>query len=516
MFTLSYRRDDGTPRTLELKNGEAVIGRSPSCDIVINHPTVSRQHARLIVQGGSLRLVDLGSTFGTSRNGTTLAGEVDIAAGDRLRIGRVEVIVASSGEQTLTLTEARKLLEGAPAVRRPVAVEAGDPVSGADTADPARLLALLSEIGRTLVSVSSLTAVFDRVVDLVFESVAAERVFLLMRDSADEGLSPRVMRHSDGSRPDKAMLSRTVVNTVMRERVAMLATDAQDDARLDHAHSLHELNIRSFMCAPLWNRSEVIGVLYADNPRARRFSEADLTVFTALSNYAAVAIEQARVTDRLAEERRRRERLQRYHSPGVVSRILEGAAPGAGGLMSEIQDASVMFCDIVGFTPRTEEMEPHAVAELLNEFFAAMTAVIFQHGGTLDKFIGDAILSVFGAPFARADHALSAVRAAIGMRAALAVRNARHPGGELEMRIAIHSGRLLAGDVGSPERREFTILGDTVNTAARLQHGVAAPGQIVISAETYDRVKAQIQATSLGPVTVKGRKSAIAVWLVQG
>jgi adenylate cyclase len=355
---------------------------------------------------------------------------------------------------------------------------------------------------------------FGRVVDLVFESVAAERVFLLTREAADQALVARVMRHHDGQQPDRASLSRTVVNTVMRERVAMLATDALDDARLDLASSLHELNIRSFMCAPLWNRREVIGVLYADNPRARQFSESDLNVFTALSAYAAVAIEQARVGDRLAVERRRREQLQRYHSPGVVNRILADRKPGTG-LMTEIRDASVMFCDIVGFTTQAEEMEPFAVADLLNEFFAAMTAVIFEYGGTLDKFIGDAILSVFGAPFARPDHALSAVRAALAMRKALAARNTRHPEGPLEMRIAIHSGRLLAGDVGSPERREFTVLGDTVNTASRLQNYATAPGQIVISRETYNRVRGAVEATSLGPVALRGRKGPIEAWLVR-
>src|SRR5262249_10342673 len=149
----------------------------------------------------------------------------------------------------------------------------------------------------------------------------------LLRDSADEPLTARVLRNRDGSTPPKVTLSRTVINKVMRERIAMIARDALYDPRLSAAGSIQAMSIRSFMCAPLWNRNDVIGVLYCDNPRTKRFSATDLEVFTALCNYAAVAIEQARLAQQLLAETERRERLQRYHSPGVVTRILSGASP---------------------------------------------------------------------------------------------------------------------------------------------------------------------------------------------
>ena len=174
-----------------------------------------------------------------------------------------------------------------------------------------------------------------------------------------------------------------------------------------------------------------------------------------------------------------------------------------------------MFTDLVGFTTLTEHMEPAAVADTLNEFFAAMTDVIFDHQGTLDKFIGDAILAVFGAPFEQADHAGNAVQAALEMRRALARINERRAGAPLNMRIAIHSGKVLTGDMGSPKRREFTVLGDTVNTTSRLESSVAKPGQIIISRETYDRLQGAVRATPLGPVALRGRDSAIEVFAVE-
>ncbi len=124
-------------------------------------------------------------------------------------------------------------------------------------------------------------------------------------------------------------------------------------------------------------------------------------MFAALCNYAAVAIEQSRLASQLTEETRRRERLQRYHSPAVTNKILHGG-DADDGLIAQTRDVSVMFCDIAGFTTMTQHMTPEAVGDMLNDFFERMTDVIFDHDGTLDKFIGDAILAVFGAPLNRA------------------------------------------------------------------------------------------------------------------
>lgn len=521
MLTLSYRGEDGTPRTRDLPAGDLVVGRSPTCGLVINHPTVSRQHARVSARGHRLVLTDLGSTYGTFVAGIRIAGEVEIAPGGTFAIGLFDFTCQWREERApggVALTEDRKLLSSSETIyrrvddlERPTAPGAAtDTVSG----DAARLTKLLTEIGKTLVAVQPLPQVLEKVIDLVFESVAAERAILMLRDSAYDALTPRVVRYQDGRVPEQTSLSRTVVNMVMRDRVAMLAADAVNDARLDASGSIHQLNIRSFMCAPLWNRNEVIGVVYVDNPRSRKFAEGDLAVFAALANYAAIAIEQSRLGDQLLEETRRRERLQRYHSSGVVNRILNSETTGAA-FDTQVRDVTIMFTDIVGFTTMSEQMEPAAVAETLNVFFSAMTDVIFDHQGTLDKFIGDAILAVFGAPFEQPDHAQNAVAAAVEMRKALQRLNQDRKGAPLQMRIALHSGRVLTGDIGSPKRREFTVLGDTVNTTSRLESSVAKPGQIVISRDTYDRLNGSVRVTALGPVTLRGRASAIEVFAVE-
>jgi adenylate cyclase len=540
-----------------LRAGDTLIGRAPSCDVVLNVNSVSRQHARITVTGdGRCVLADAGSRFGTILNGAPVVGRADLRVGDIFQCGQIALSIEQSVEAADLLSETHQMLEdsgtlirridansarvgvwarddvqdqsgeAAPDARPAIDRRSGSdrrvanmPHAGVDRRSGherrhARLLWLLSEIGKTLISVQPLSQMLARVVDLVFEVVPAERAFLLLRDSSDQALTARILRHRDGSAPAQPTLSRTIVNKVMRERVAMLAADARSDSRLDAAGSIQAMNIRSFMCAPLWNRSEVIGVLYADNPRTKRFLPEDLDVFTALAGYAAVAIEQARLSEQLLQETKRRERLQRYHSPGVVNRILHGGTGIDAPFMMQERDVTVMVCDLVSFTTLSEGMEPYQVAQVLNQFFTKMADVIFEYEGTLDKFIGDAILAVFGAPFDQADHADRAVEAAMAMQRTLEEMN-REPGArQMQMRIAVNSGRAMTGDIGSPKRREFTVLGDVVNLASRIESSIAKPGQIVISRETLDRLKRKVHATSVGHVGLQGKQSDVEVFEV--
>jgi adenylate cyclase len=268
------------------------------------------------------------------------------------------------------------------------------------------------------------------------------------------------------------------------------------------------------MCAPLWNRDEVVGVLYLDSPRSAQFTSADLDTFTALTNAAAVAIEQARLSNQLLEETKRRERLQRYHSPAVVSRIIH-ASEAESGMTAAERDVTIMFCDLVGFTSLCEHIPPVQSAALLNAFLTRMTDVVFEHEGTLDKFLGDALLAVFGAPFDQPQHPLRAVQAAIAMRKALADMNRTQDGPKLQMRIAINTGIAIAGDIGSPRRREFTVLGDTVNTASRIEDEVAGPGEIVISGTTQARIGTKIKVRHLGARMLRGRTTPLDMYAVE-
>ena len=197
----------------------------------------------------------------------------------------------------------------------------------------------------------------------------------------------------------------------------------------------------------------------------------------------------------------------------MVNRIIGGTESADAAFEATERDVSVMFIDIVGFTTRSEHMAPHRGVEAAELFLQRRwPSSIFDFDGTLDKFIGDAILAVFGAPLPQPDHADRAIEAALAMRAALAEMNRELAGDPLQMRIAINSGVALTGDIGSPRRREFTVLGDVVNACSRLESTVCKPGQIVCTRATLDRAKKSFNTKSLGMVSLRGRQGEMEVF----
>jgi adenylate cyclase len=510
MFTVAYDEAGETKRHA-LKPGTTTVGRAPNCDVLVNHSSVSRVHARFKITGDQCVLEDAGSRNGTYVNDVQITSAA-VKDRDQLSIGDVVAWIEVSAEDKLSLVDGSSAKNYRFVVDRPVDQTPSTP----PTVDPARLLALISSISKSLVKEQPLSDVLEEVVRLTMESTAADRAFLILQDEKTGRLVPRVVHTRNPRAAARGTVSRTVVNRVMTERVAMLASNAQADQRFDGVESIAALKIGAFMCVPLWNQASTIGALYLDTYFAEQFSAADLELLTALSNYAAVAIEQARLTSRLQQETRRRERLGRYHSPAVVARIIEDGNEAGTPFLAQERDLTVMFADIVGFTTMAEKMAPQQVATILNACLGRLTDVIFQYEGTLDKFIGDGLLAVFGAPLDQPDHAIRAVGAARAIRRAVKEMNDEQTGPPLQMRIALNSGIALAGDIGSPTRREYTVLGDVVNTASRVESTVAGPDQIVITRPTFDRLDGTVQTRSLGPVMLRGRRDSMEVFEVLG
>jgi adenylate cyclase len=206
----------------------------------------------------------------------------------------------------------------------------------------------------------------------------------------------------------------------------------------------------------------------------------------------------------------------RYVAREVVDEILKD--PERLVLTGERREVTVLFCDIRGFTPLSERLDPEGVVLLLNEFYNLMIEMTFKHDGTLDKFLGDGVMCVFGAPIALTDHAMQAVRTALDMQAGIAALSARfilagRP--PIAVGIGVSAGQVVAGTVGSEDRMEYTAIGDSVNLAARLE-SIAKPGQILISQQTFAMVDDRVQAKAMGAVRVKGKEEEVEVYEVIG
>jgi class 3 adenylate cyclase len=216
-----------------------------------------------------------------------------------------------------------------------------------------------------------------------------------------------------------------------------------------------------------------------------------------------------------ADEQARRERLGRYFSPQVAEALADAErVPGEG----RSYEVSVLFADLRDFTARAETMASEAVVRLLNEFHSRMVDCVFRHGGTLDKYLGDGLMAYFGAPVEQVDHAERAVRCAVDMQHALGEMNrdlTQRDVPALKMGIGVHSGAAILGDIGTERRREYTIVGDTVNVASRVEQLTkVCDAPILVTEETRRRVTADLNFVAVEPLTVKGKSAPLQTYRI--
>jgi adenylate cyclase len=247
------------------------------------------------------------------------------------------------------------------------------------------------------------------------------------------------------------------------------------------------------------------------------FDEKDLSLFETVASQAAVAIQNTLFAKRLEQDAVMRERFRRLLSPAIAEQVMSGHLEVKKG--GELRETTILFADIRGFTSISESYEPQVVVDALNEYFERMVEIVFRYEGTLDKFIGDEMMVLFGSPVMHRDDPTRAVQAAIEMQSAMTTINERHAERGLppfEIGIGINTGEVVAGYIGSSQALEYTVIGDPVNTGSRLC-ALAKPGQILVSEWTRDKLGESFPLKELPAERVKGKSEPLRIYeLVRG
>jgi class 3 adenylate cyclase/putative methionine-R-sulfoxide reductase with GAF domain len=284
-----------------------------------------------------------------------------------------------------------------------------------------------------------------------------------------------------------------------------------NDVLADPRYIDRKNGIRSMICAPLKTKDRSIGVINLSSDDPVFYKAADLKLLTTLASQAASAIENAILHKKKLSEERIKSNLERYVASQIVDIILD--AEGDISLDSEMRNIAILFSDIRGFTSTCENLAPEEIVKYLNEYFTQMVEVIFNNKGTVNKFVGDMIVALFGAPAYLSNNEVQAVRAAVEMQKRIGSTPNSWIRDHFNTGIGINSGDVVVGNIGSPQHMDYTAIGDEVNVASRIQ-AIAKGGQILVSRNIYNSTADCFQFRSIGSIKVKGKKRSVELFEV--
>lgn len=481
---LTLRSPDGEPKEYPLKPGKNTLGRQSDSNIFIPDESASRAHAEieLFPEPDRLVLTDLHSTNGTYVNQTRLTEPYPLQPHDRIRIGQCLLQVqprAGLAQTTVRTPSMTQLL-----LTRDLLLESLD-----------RYAVLMSTVSERLNSILDLDEALQEVSMQLEHAMGADRCQVVLAEALFQ-------LHNLG-------FPTTIARQAINQRSAILIPDMSTYTEGPVGHSALLLRVRTVLCVPVLMGSSLLGLIYMykTQPAAPPFDQHDLQLAIAISHQTALTIQRARLLNQMRDEQNMRQLLQRFLSPPEAEYLLQayqqsGSLPG----MTE-QTLTMLFSDICASTALAERLGAARFGEILSSYYQRMTEVIFAEGGMVDKYLGDGIMAVFGAPRPLPDAPERAVRAAQHM---LRLAGTIDPAGEekITIGIGINTGAVAAGYVGTEDRLEFAVLGDTVNVAQRLQ-SLARPNRIFVGPATAARLAGKFNLASAGVVEIKGRSQPI-------
>ncbi|QQS47868.1 MAG: FHA domain-containing protein [Acidobacteriota bacterium] len=501
----------------DLKKSEITIGRELKNDLVLDDPRVSRTHAVVCRTGEGVILRDLESGNGTFINGARIETQKDfkLTSGDEIKLGSSMLTFKQTDPYGTRLNSEsfREVLQ-----KNPDEVLVTSMLSDySDSQEvPAivyrheiekkdRILRLFYELSQKLGSLFSIDEIYEKVCEILLSVTPASRCFIFRKNEQGEFEQVAARTRGKGEIGEPLPISQTIFRKVASERVSVLLDDSQNDLEFS-ANSILSIQVQSVMAAPIIGPRGLLGIIYADrHDILDTFTVDDLDLLNTVAVHTSIAINTVISHEKLQKQAQARASFERFLPRQVVDQILR--SPDQIRLGGVRQMVTALFADIRNFTSLSETKTPEVIVNLLNRYFSMVSEIIFLHGGTLDKYIGDGLMALFGAPYVGELDATQAVRAAIEMQRAMVDFNQRLEAENLpaiSIGIGINTGPAIVGYIGSETRLDYTAIGDTVNTAARLE-SLAQPGQIVISENTMQVLDESFRLKPLGTEKLKGK-----------
>jgi adenylate cyclase len=495
-------------------NKNLIGGRSPDCSLEVPDPNASRQHVRFNWDGAVLVVADNGSSNGTYVNDQRIPGPHTAKDGDVVRLGetriRVQMHKIPSDAHSSSIFGFK---EREADLSQSIVMSVSEVRStGVDAKTLAQRLNAIIQVSKALVNITSEELVSTKIIDTLLEVFPqADRGFLMIGNEVGK-LKAMAMRNRKGV-TENLSVSTTICRKALESKSAFLFND-QNSGDFDQGMSIVSLKIRSAMTIPLLVGEEILGLVQIDTPDSKRaFTREDLELAVAVCQQAAFAMRNVQLLRDVKLETTRRNNLMRYLPGAMADQIMTGLDTRGGTYR-----ATILFSDVIGFTRMSERLAPEQVVALMNAYFNRMVPCILNNSGSVDKFMGDAIMAVWGVPIDKGDSVANAANAGLAMQNALVGFNsAQRRDGQpvLAMGIGLNTGAVVAGDIGTQERTEYTVLGDTVNAAQRLEAN-ASRGHVLISLATWQALGGAGHGVAMPPLKVKNKAEPLTVFSLRG
>jgi len=499
------------------------IGRVLANDICINDPSSSRYHAEIKRTPAGYVFKDL-----DSRNGSYVkdvrVSEKALENGDVIRIGNTTLAftIGMTDTSLINLVHIASTPISDEAIHDRIKIgeehafiPANEIPKGVDWREDYEKLRLGNELLQYVGVKRDLKNILNSIATKLLDIFPADRCAILLLDSETDQLVPMTIKVLTGVQKHMS-ISASILNEIRKTHSSLFLADASTDERFSSAASVLVQGLHSILCTPIIYDNHFYGVIHLDSQKsAMVFTRKDLQLITSLSSHVATIIANTKLHHTIEQEAKDKAQLGRLLPPNVIQKISDGEIK-LENKSGEHKEVTILFADIRDFTQMSHHASATDIVEMLNEYFELIVNIVFQYGGTVDKFIGDEVMVLFDAVTDVEFPEDRAARCAYHMHGALELFNVeRKERGDkvIEIGIGINTGDVVVGVIGSSQAMQYTCIGDAVNIAARLT-SVAKAGETIISGTTFDKMKVKPKHNILPPVTLKGIDSQIKLYSI--